>query len=77
MDRANDVMALLAEGKFNPNTLAYRSLREEELKLDETERIQVVSILTPHFLHYPMAKKLLENVILLMNGIIDKKVVLI
>ena len=26
-------MALIAEGKFNPNTLAYRSLREEELKL--------------------------------------------
>ena len=34
---------------------------EEELKLDENERIQVVSILTPNFLHYPMAKKLLEN----------------
>jgi len=34
MDRANDVMALIAEGKFNPNTLAYRSLREEELKLE-------------------------------------------
>ena len=33
MDRANDVMTLIAEGKFNPNTLAYRSLREEELKL--------------------------------------------
>ena len=34
MDRANDVMALMAEGKFNPNTLSYRSLREEELKLE-------------------------------------------
>ena len=34
MDRANDVMALLAEGKFNPNTMAYRSLKEEELKLE-------------------------------------------
>jgi len=34
MDRANDVMALIAEGKFNPNTLAYKSLREEELKLE-------------------------------------------
>ena len=33
MDRANEVMTLIAEGKFNPNTLAYRSLREEELKL--------------------------------------------
>tara|TARA_B100001123_G_scaffold136034_1_gene157895 strand:- start:2592 stop:4172 length:1581 start_codon:yes stop_codon:yes gene_type:complete len=34
MDRANDVMKLIAEGKFNPNTLAYSSLREEELKLE-------------------------------------------
>ena len=34
MDRANDVMTLLAEGKFNPNTIAYRSLKEEELKLE-------------------------------------------
>ncbi len=33
MDRANDVMALIAEGKFNPNTLSYNSLKEEELKL--------------------------------------------
>ena len=34
MDRANDVMALIAKGKFNPNTLSYHSLREEELKLE-------------------------------------------
>jgi len=34
IDRANDVMSLMAEGKFNPNTLAYRNLREEELKLE-------------------------------------------
>ena len=34
MDRANDVMTLISEGKFNPNTLAYKSLREEELKLE-------------------------------------------
>jgi len=33
MDKANNIMALMAEGKFNPNTLAYRSLKEEELKL--------------------------------------------
>ena len=33
MDRANDIMKLVAEGKFNPNTMAYHSLREEELKL--------------------------------------------
>ena len=39
----------------------YELMIKEELKLEESERIQVVSILTPNFLHYPMAKKLLEN----------------
>ena len=34
MDKANQVMTLISEGKFNPNTLAYHSLREERLKLD-------------------------------------------
>jgi ubiquinone biosynthesis protein len=34
MDRANDVMTLISEGKFNPNSLSYRSLKEEELKLE-------------------------------------------
>jgi len=34
MDRANDVMALITEGKFNPNTFSYHSLREEKLKLE-------------------------------------------
>ncbi|AOW22116.1 Gfo/Idh/MocA family protein [Urechidicola croceus] len=34
---------------------------EEELKLPVSERMQVVSILTPNFLHFPMANKLLEN----------------
>jgi len=34
---------------------------EEELKLPEEERIQVVSILTPNFLHFPMAKKLIDS----------------
>jgi predicted dehydrogenase len=37
------------------------TLVEEELKLPADERIQVCSILTPNFLHFPMAKKLLEN----------------
>lgn len=37
------------------------SLISEEAKLPEKERIQVVSILTPNFLHFPMAKQLLEN----------------
>lgn len=34
---------------------------EEEMKLPVDKRIQVCSILTPNFLHFPMAKKLLEN----------------
>ncbi len=34
MDRANDVMTLISEGKFNPNTMAYHSLKNEELKLE-------------------------------------------
>jgi predicted dehydrogenase len=39
----------------------FDTLIEEELKLPEDQRIQVCSILTPNFLHYPMAKKLLDN----------------
>ena len=41
--------------------LDFDKMIEEELKLPEDQRIQVVSILTPNFLHYPMAKKLLKN----------------
>lgn len=33
----------------------------EELKLPKDERIQVFSVLTPNFLHFPMAKKLMEH----------------
>tara|TARA_B100001175_G_scaffold317060_1_gene332707 strand:- start:3834 stop:4976 length:1143 start_codon:yes stop_codon:yes gene_type:complete len=33
----------------------------EESAKPESERVEVVSVLTPNFLHYPMAKKLLEN----------------
>jgi len=33
----------------------------EEMKLPKDERIQVCSVLTPNFLHFPMAKKLLDN----------------
>ncbi|NNL80622.1 MAG: Gfo/Idh/MocA family oxidoreductase [Flavobacteriaceae bacterium] len=36
-------------------------LVSEELKLPAEERMQVVSVLTPNFLHFPMAKQLLEN----------------
>lgn len=32
-----------------------------ELALPKEERIQVFSVMTPNFLHYPMAKKLLES----------------
>ena len=39
----------------------FDTLISEEVKLPESERMQVVSILTPNFLHFPMAKKLLEN----------------
>ena len=34
---------------------------EVECSKPADERIEVVSVLTPNFLHYPMAKKLLEN----------------
>lgn len=37
------------------------SLIEEEMSLPKEERMQVISILTPNFLHFPMAKQLLEN----------------
>lgn len=39
----------------------FDTLIAEELKLPKEERMQVCSILTPNFLHFPMAKKLLEN----------------
>lgn len=46
-----------------PTDRIYSDLKElisEELKRPKTDRIQVVSVLTPNFLHYPMAKQLLE-----------------
>ncbi len=39
----------------------FDTLVEEEMKLPEDERMQVCSIQTPNFLHFPMAKKLLDN----------------
>lgn len=39
----------------------FDTLVEEELKLPKEERIQVCSVLTPNFLHFPMVKKLLDN----------------
>jgi predicted dehydrogenase len=37
------------------------TLIEKELALPASERMQVVSVLTPNFLHFPMAKRLLES----------------
>lgn len=39
----------------------FDTMVEEELKLPPDQRVQVCSIQTPNFLHFPMAKKLLEN----------------
>jgi len=39
----------------------FDNLIAQENALPKGERMQVVSILTPNFLHFPMAKKLLEN----------------
>ena len=39
----------------------FDALIEEENKKSKDERMQAVSVLTPNFLHFPMAKKLLEN----------------
>ena len=33
MDKANEVISLIADGKLHPNTLAFHSLKEEELKM--------------------------------------------
>lgn len=33
-------------------------LIEEELKLPKEQRMEVISVLTPNFLHFPMAKKI-------------------
>ena len=41
--------------------LDFETMILEESKLESNERMEVVSVLTPNFLHFPMAKKLLEN----------------
>jgi predicted dehydrogenase len=46
-----------------PTDRIYADLDEmisKESKLPKSERIQVVSIITPNFLHFPMAKQLME-----------------
>ena len=44
--------------RIHPN---FETMIMAELALPQQERIQVFSILTPNFLHFPMAKKLLES----------------
>ena len=46
MDRANDIMTLVAEGKFNPNNLPYKNLKEEELKLQIMRNKMLVGVLS-------------------------------
>ena len=51
------------EIKISPSRVYadYEIMIEKELKFPEDKRIQAVSILTPNFLHFSMAKSLLEN----------------
>lgn len=39
----------------------FDTMVEEEMKLPPEERVEVCAVLTPNFLHFPMAKKLLDN----------------
>ena len=39
----------------------FDTLVEKEIQKTKEERMEVISILTPNFLHFPMAKKLIEN----------------
>ena len=47
-----------------PTNRIYKDLDDlisQESSLPQEEQMQVISVLTPNFLHFPMAKKLLEN----------------
>lgn len=59
--KANKAFAREIDVPLNRIYPDFDTLIEEELKLPESERIQVCSVLTPNFLHFPMAKKLLDN----------------
>lgn len=48
----------IPENRIYPD---FDTLVEEEMKLPADQRMQVCSIQTPNFLHFPMAKKLLDN----------------
>jgi predicted dehydrogenase len=43
----------------------FETMIVEESKLEKSERIEVVSVLTPNFLHYPMAKNYLKIILML------------
>lgn len=58
------VSVAFAEQLGIPTHRIYANLDEliaSELALPASERMQVISILTPNFLHFPMAKQLMEN----------------
>ncbi len=59
--KANKAFAREIDVPLNRIYTDFDTMVEEELKLPENERIQVCSVLTPNFLHFPMAKKLLDN----------------
>ncbi len=59
--KANKAFAREIDVPLNRIYKDFDTFVEEEMKLPENERIQVCSVLTPNFLHFPMAKKLLEN----------------
>ncbi|MGB1972300.1 MAG: Gfo/Idh/MocA family oxidoreductase, partial [Flavobacteriaceae bacterium] len=47
-----------------PKSRIYKDLEDfigNETALPADQRVQVVSVLTPNFLHFPMAKRLLEE----------------
>jgi predicted dehydrogenase len=54
--------AFAAELELDPNRV-YPNIDDfvkGELALPESERIEAVTVVTPNFLHYPMAKQLIE-----------------
>ncbi len=59
--KANKAFAREIDIPLNRVYIDFDTFIEEEMKLPENERIQVCSVLTPNFLHFPMVKKLLEN----------------
>jgi len=59
--KANKAFAREIDVPLNRIYTDFDTFIKEEMKLPENERIQVCAVLTPNFLHFPMAKKLLDN----------------